>query len=122
MKILICDDEYATRLIIKAYLDMHSIETLEASNGEEALALIEEEEPDVLILDYTMPGMTGLDVIKKLIERPEPVIVVATSEGFTETTEKELKKYASEYIVKPITEEKLIEAIERATGVNIKKV
>lgn len=122
MKILICDDEYATRLIIKAYLDMHSIETLEASNGEEALALIEEEEPDVLIVDYTMPGMTGLDVIKKLIERPEPVIVVATSEGFTETTEKELKKYASEYIVKPITEEKLIEAIERATGVNIKKV
>lgn len=120
MKILICDDEYATRLITKAYLEMHPVETIEASNGEEALALIEREEPDVMIIDYTMPGITGLDVIKKLSGRAVPVIVVATAEGFTEATEKELRKYAAEYLVKPVTEKKLIETIEKATGVNIK--
>lgn len=115
MKVLICDDEYATRLIMKAYLEIYSIEILEASNGEEALSIIDKENPDVLIIDYTMPEMTGLDVVKKLNRTP-PVIVVVTSEGFMDETEQELRAHSSGYLVKPVTEEKLIEAIEKATG------
>ncbi len=117
MKILICDDEYTTRLITRAYLDNYQVEIIEASSGEEAIKVIKEEKPDVLIVDYNMPGMTGLDVIKNL--NGSLPVIVATSEGFTETTEKELKKYASQYLVKPITEDHLIRMIEKTTGKKI---
>ncbi len=118
MKILICDDEYATRLITKSYLEMYSIDTLEASNGSDAIAIIKEENPDLLIIDYSMPDITGLEVIKK-IEGQIPSIVV-TSEGFTENTEKEIKELAASYMVKPVTEETLIGTIEKVTGKKLK--
>lgn len=121
MKILICDDEYASRLILKSYLDLYNIEVFEASSGEEALRIIEKNNPDLLIIDYHMSGMTGLDVIKKLTQQM-PVKVVMTSEGFTKDIERELKIHASGYIVKPVTEEQLIKTIKDVTGVDIKDV
>lgn len=117
MKILICDDEYATRVITKSYLNMYSLETVEAANGKEALSVIEEEKPDLLIIDYSMPDMTGLEVIKEL-DGMIPVIVV-TSEGFTLEIEKELKRYSAGYLTKPITETELIGLIQEITGENI---
>jgi CheY-like chemotaxis protein len=117
MKVLICDDEFATRLITKSYLDMHDVETLEAPNGEIALEIIDEESPDLLIIDYSMPGMTGLEVLKE-INKSLPSIIL-TSEGFTMGEEKEIREFASEYLAKPITEETLVETIEKITGITI---
>ncbi|MFH1416629.1 MAG: response regulator [Elusimicrobiota bacterium] len=114
MKILICDDEYATRLITKSFLDMHSYDTVEAANGFEAFEVIKREAPDLLIIDYSMPGKTGLEVIRELDGRLPSIVL--TSEGFTELTEKELKEQASAYIIKPVTEEKLIETVKRVMG------
>ncbi|MFC2048903.1 response regulator [Elusimicrobiota bacterium] len=117
MKIIICDDEYATRLLTKAYLDMYQLDIIEAINGKEALQLIESERPDLLIIDYSMPEMTGLEVIKA-INKSIPSIIM-TSEGFTEETEKELKDYVAGYLVKPVMPNTLAEAIEAATGEKI---
>ncbi|MFC2061111.1 response regulator [Elusimicrobiota bacterium] len=117
MKILVCDDEYATRLVLKAYLKTYPVLAIEASGGEEAIKKVAEENPDVLIIDYSMPGMTGLDVVRELDGRV-PVIVI-TSEGFMEQTEEELKKYAAVYLVKPVTEAIIVAAVEKATGQKI---
>ena len=117
MKVLICDDEYATRFLTKSYLDMYSVESIEAFGGKEAISLVEEEKPDVLIIDYSMPDMTGLEVLKEL-KGCVPAIVL-TSEGFTGETEKELKEFAGEYLIKPITPEILRAAIEKVTGKKI---
>lgn len=119
MKVLICDDEYATRFLTKSYLDMYSLESIEASGGREAISLVEQEKPDVLIIDYSMPDMTGLEVLKELKGRVPAIIL--TSEGFTEETEKELKNFASEYLIKPISAEILSAALEKATGKKITK-
>ncbi|MFW6134060.1 MAG: response regulator [Elusimicrobiota bacterium] len=114
MKVLICDDEYSSRFVTKSCLDMSGYETIEASSGEEALELVDKKKPDVIIVDYSLPRMSGLDVIKKL-KRKIPVIVL-TSEGFIEETEKELRKYASEYLTKPVLKEQIEKAIKKITG------
>lgn len=116
MKILICDDEYAARLITRSYLASYGLDAEEASSGEEALAIIKEKSPDLLIIDYSMPGMTGLDVLK---ETAGISAIILTSEGFNEKTENELKNYAACYLVKPVSEEQLIEAVEKVTGKDI---
>ncbi|MFH1416630.1 MAG: response regulator [Elusimicrobiota bacterium] len=115
IKILICDDEYATRLVTKAYLEEFNIEVLEAASGEEAESIIEREMPDLLIIDYSMPDKTGLEVIREL-ETVPPVIVVLTAEGFSSDIEAELKKNAAGYLVKPLTQEVLIKTVEKALG------
>jgi len=118
MKVLICDDEYATRFMTKSYLDMLGLETVEASNGKEALEIMQKEDIDLIIIDYSMPGMTGLEVLKEINGKIPSISL--TSEGFTAETEEELKKYASDYLVKPVNQSVLVETIEKVTGKKIK--
>ena len=105
------------RLLLKTFLEFYPVNVEEASNGMEALAKIEELEPDLLIIDYSMPHMTGLQVVQELDGRIPSIII--TSEGFTEETEKKLRESASLYLVKPVTEEVLVNAVESVTGKKI---
>jgi YesN/AraC family two-component response regulator len=70
MKIVIADDSSLMRDRIKSLLDSFKniTEVYEAENGVEALQLIMEKEPDLAILDIRMPGMNGIDVLKKIRE------------------------------------------------------
>ncbi|MBN2407040.1 MAG: response regulator [Elusimicrobia bacterium] len=114
MKILICDDEYAARLVIKSCLAALPAKIFEASGGEEALEIVEKEHPDIMIIDYSMAGMTGLDIVRK-VQGKLPVIVL-TSEGFPEKTERELRKLSSGYMLKPVREDELIKMIQKISG------
>ncbi|MDA3793375.1 MAG: response regulator [Elusimicrobia bacterium] len=105
MKILVCDDEYATRLLTKAHLKMLGIEVDEASGGLEALKFLKEDSYDAVIVDYSMPAMDGMELIEKIGGKIPTLIL--TSEGFTNETERQLKNMSVGYMVKPVTEEKL---------------
>ena len=69
--ILVVDDESAIRLLCRVNLDSAGFETIEAGDGETALALARSERPDLILLDVMLPGLDGWGVAQKLAEMPE---------------------------------------------------
>lgn len=64
--LLIVDDEPHVRKLLKILLENQGYQTLAASSGEEALVMVEEQPPDLILLDIMMPGMDGFDVARQL--------------------------------------------------------
>lgn len=84
VRILVCDNEQALRALVRASLELENgrYEIIEASDGDEALALTRRLRPDLILLDMMMPGRTGLDVLEELRtdgELAETPVVVLTA-------------------------------------------
>lgn len=102
-KILVVEDDKFLRELILRKLKEENYETAFAVDGEEGLAKIQEERPDLILLDLILPGMNGFDVLKKKQEIPEiaqiPVVVLSNL-GQKEDVERALKFGAKDYLVK----------------------
>lgn len=111
MKALIIDDERLARKEILRLLENHpDVEIVgEAANSEEALLLIDEKEPELLFLDIQMPGKSGLDLLSDLDHAPEVIFVTA----YDEYAIKAFDVNALDYLLKPVEEERLAEAIQK---------
>jgi len=83
-----------------------------AGNGPEALRLIEEHDPDILFLDIRMPGLSGLEVARRVANDAHVVFVTAYDKYAVEAFERE----AADYILKPVTDERLQETVRRLTA------
>jgi CheY-like chemotaxis protein len=83
-KILVVDDSRLVIDIVKMRLEMHGYDVRLAASGEEALAAIEQDVPDLMVLDVQMPGMDGYEVCRRLRERPDlddlRIIMLTSSE------------------------------------------
>jgi DNA-binding response OmpR family regulator len=116
-KILTVDDSKTIRMIVKKAFSQYNCDLYEAENGVEGLALANKEIPDLIILDITMPVMTGIEMLEKLKSEKElkeiPVIML-TAESGKENVMKIVKMGVKDYIVKPFKGEQLV---ERAKGV-----
>jgi len=106
----LASDELAYQL--KQFPDVEIVAT--ASNGIEALKLIEDLEPDLVFLDVQMPGLDGLGVIRKLREKniPLPYFVMATA--YDQYALEAFRWEALDYLLKPVEQERLAMAVERA--------
>jgi two-component system LytT family response regulator/two-component system response regulator LytT len=106
----LASDELAYQL--KAFPDVEILAT--ASNGLEALKLIEDLEPDLVFLDVQMPGLDGMGVIRKLKEKniPLPYFVLATA--YDQYAVEAFRWEALDYLLKPVDSERLSLAVERA--------
>lgn len=112
MRVLIVDDETAARHRLSVMLSELDVEVVgEAKNGLEALKLVRERQPDVLLLDIMMPEVDGFDVAQHLPD-PKPLIVFQTA--FDEYALQAFDHQAIDYLVKPVTLPKLQRSIERA--------
>jgi DNA-binding LytR/AlgR family response regulator len=112
MRVLIVDDESAARRRLSIMLSELDVELVgEAANGLEALKLVRERKPDLLLLDITMPEIDGFDVAQHL-DDPKPLIVFQTA--FDEYALEAFEHEAIDYLVKPVTLPKLQRAIQRA--------
>ncbi len=112
MRVLVVDDEGAARRRLSLMLAELDVELVgEAANGLDALKLVRERKPDLLLLDITMPEVDGFDVAQHLPE-PKPLIVFQTA--FDEYALEAFDHEAIDYLVKPVTLPKLQRAIERA--------
>jgi two-component system, LytTR family, response regulator LytT len=113
---LIVDDEQLAReelaFLLKDFPEVELLET--ASNGFEALKMIEDLEPDLVFLDVQMPGLDGLGVIRKLQEKkiPLPHFVMATA--FDQYAVEAFRLEAIDYLLKPVEKDRLALTIERA--------
>ncbi len=110
---LIVDDEALARRGLKHRLQpVRDINVIgEARNGREAVAMVREHQPDLVFLDIQMPGMNGFDVIRELGNDHLPAIVFVTA--FDEFAIKAFEANAVDYILKPIENERLIDALNR---------
>lgn len=113
--ILIVDDEPLQRDILKTILDEEGYETYSASSGEEALSLIKEIHPDVILTDLKMEGIDGIEFIESLPEKPfKPPTIVMTAYGTISSAVNAIKKGAFDYLTKPLDKDLLLITIKRA--------
>ena len=113
--ILVDDEQLASEelaYLLREFPDVEIVAT--ASNGLEAVQLIEDLEPDLVFLDVQMPGLDGMGVIRKLRERevPLPHFVMATA--FDQYAVEAFRLEALDYVLKPIEKDRLTIAVERA--------
>ena len=107
-RILIAEDEAALRDFVCRNLRARGFEVLEASNGLEALALWEHEDPHLLILDIMMPRMDGLEVTRRVRERSAVPIVVLTALDAQSDKVAAFDLGADDYLTKPFGVEELL--------------
>jgi DNA-binding LytR/AlgR family response regulator len=111
-KAIIADDEKELRTYLKSLLSETWPELVicgDAKNGKEALALIETERPQIAFLDIKMPGLTGMDVAKRIAGICRIVFVTAFDQYAVEAFERE----AVDYLLKPVSKERLGQTIGR---------
>ena len=114
-KILIVDDEKAMRLTLKECIDEAGLIPIVASDGEEALRMVAEHKPSLILLDVMMPGMSGIEVCRKLRDNPKTSrikIIMVSARGQEKEKEEGMQAGADRYITKPFNYMELIEAIE----------
>ena len=111
-RVLIVDDDPIIRKFVRANLEARDYETLMATDGAEALKVIERELPDLVILDIMMPNMDGFEVCRRLREWSQIPIIILTARG--EITDKVtcLENGADDYITKPFGVGELIARIK----------
>ena len=119
MNILVVDDEELARQRIHSLLDDHSEYTIcaEAENGAEALMMVERHQPDLILLDISMPVMDGLEVAKHLSGMPNPPAVIFTT-AYGEYALEAFSTKATGYLMKPIRKEQLFKSLEQARSLN----
>jgi len=119
MNILVVDDEELARARIKSLLDDHIDYTIcaEAENGAEALMMVERHQPDLILLDISMPVMDGLEVAKHLSGMPNPPAVIFTT-AYGEYALEAFSTKATGYLMKPIRKEQLFKSLEQARSLN----
>ncbi len=114
-QILIIDDEESIRMSLQGILEDEGHTTLGAENGEQGLAALESDRPDMIFLDIWMPGMDGLEVLERIKTLNEGVpVIMISGHGTIETAVKALKKGAFDFIEKPLSLEKVVVSTRNA--------
>ena len=120
-KVLLVDDEKDFVSTLAERLRLRGIQADETDSGEEALRLIADAAPQVVVLDLMMPGMGGLEVLRRVKSRyPEIEVILLTGIGSTKEGVEGMNLGAFDFLMKPLQIEELIEkiraAIEKAGG------
>jgi two-component system response regulator AlgR len=123
MRVLIVDDEAPARERLKRLLaEIDDCELSgEASNGQDALTLCQQQQPDVLLLDVRMPGISGIDVAQHLNALEDPPAVIFTT-AYDEYALDAFEAEAIGYLLKPVRKEKLARALRHAGRVSSSRI
>lgn len=111
--VLIVDDAAFMRMTIRAMLEKNGFEIAgEAANGLEAIEKYNELKPDLVTMDITMPGITGLDALKAIVKLdPNARVVMFSAMGQEVMVREAIMNGAKSFIVKPFTESHVIKAL-----------
>jgi two-component system response regulator AtoC len=117
-RVLIADDEKNMRWVLGQSLSSEGYEVAEAADGKEALSSVEEQAPDVMVLDHKMPAPDGMEVLRRIRGKGLTFpIIMLTAHGNVETAVEAMKAGASEYLTKPFDLEELKLRIDHAIQV-----
>lgn len=113
--ILVVDDERSVRESIKLILEYEKYTVHFAENGDRAIASIEEESPETILLDIKMPGKDGLEVLRDIrVLRPEIPVIMISGHGTIDTAVEATKLGAFDFLPKPLDREKLLITVRNA--------
>ena len=114
--VVVADDDTITRSIINLKLKSRGYNVITASDGTEALRVIEAESPDLVVLDAMMPGINGFELLRQIKATPKTsstLVVMLTSRKLEQDIVGALNAGASDYLVKPFIPEELAVRIAR---------
>ena len=115
VKVLYVDDEEDFVRTLAERMDMRDLGGDVALSGQEALAMLEEERPDVMVLDLRMPGIDGLEVLRRVKKAyPEIEVIILTGHGSEQDEEEARRLGAFDYLRKPVELETLMDVVRRA--------
>jgi two-component system, chemotaxis family, chemotaxis protein CheY len=116
-RILVVDDAAFMRMRCTKLLKDNGYETVEAGNGIEAVKQYQDQRPDGVLMDITMPDMDGIETLKKLIEIDSSAkIAMVTAMGQQSLVIEALKSGARDFVVKPFNAERVLAAVKKITG------
>ncbi|NRB72128.1 MAG: response regulator [Xanthomonadales bacterium] len=114
-KVLIVDDSQLYRFKLRKLVEAKGHEALTANNGQEALAVARQEQPDIILMDIVMPGMSGYEAKRSLARDPAtnhiPVIFVSSRSAESDKVWG-MRLGAAGYVTKPVNSEQLDSAID----------
>ena len=114
-RLLLIDDEPAIRRVMSLDLSSDGYEVICAEDGEHGMDLFESQQPDLVVTDLKMPGIDGIEVLRRIKQKsPETEVIVITGHGDLELAIEALKLQASDFITKPINGAALEVALDRA--------
>ena len=115
LRVLLVDDEEDFVSTLAERLQLRNITTLVATDGEEALHIVDTDQPPVVVLDVLMPGMGGLEVLRQIkMSYPHIQVIILTGRGSTKEGIKGMRLGAFDYLMKPVKIEMLIQKINEA--------
>src|SRR6187402_87543 len=113
-KILIVDDDNVTLSILKQVLYKANHEVTTAIDGEEAIQYVKTTVYDIIVTDFNMPGMNGIELTKEILKiNPQAVIILITAYISVKAALESIKLGAFDYLTKPVDKEELLMSIER---------
>jgi two-component system phosphate regulon response regulator PhoB len=113
--ILIADDEESLRTLIETTLEAPGLRILQAADGNQAVELALREHPDLILLDWKMPGKTGIEVAEVLRSQPataDIAILMLTAMGHEQDRQRGLALGIRAYLVKPFSPLQLLECVQ----------
>ncbi len=114
-RILVVDDEHLIRWSLEQSLKKQGYDVITAASGEDAIRLVQEDAPELMLLDIQLPGMDGLQVLEKAKEiDSEILIIMVTALGVLETAVKAMRLGAYDYINKPFNLDELSIVVKKA--------
>ncbi len=115
-KVLVIDDEPSALKLFSMFLKAYGYKSFEAASGEEGLDIFKAENPEIIFTDIKMPGIDGLEVLKRIkAMAPRTEVVVITGHGDMDLAIRALNSDATDFINKPIKREELEKALIRAS-------
>ena len=114
-KILVVDDEHLIRWSLEQNLKKQGYDVVTAGNGEDALRIAREEQPDLVLLDIQLPGISGIEVLEKLKELDEEILVImVTAHGGLDIAVNAMRLGAYDYVSKPFNLDELSIIIKKS--------
>lgn len=115
LKVLLVDDEEEFVKALAERLEMRDLRSDTVYDGEEALSFVEDQEPDVMVLDLKMPGIDGMEVLRRVKKAyPKIEVIILTGHG-TEKHEEEARRLgAFDYLEKPVNLDVLVKKMKQA--------
>ena len=116
--ILICDDAAFMRMMIKDILTKNGYNVVgEAENGAKAVEKYQELKPDLVLMDITMPEMDGIQALKAIkAADPSATVIMCSAMGQQAMVIESIQSGAKDFIVKPIQQDRVLEAVRKVVG------
>lgn len=115
-KILIVEDEDIARLTLAEILRLEGYEIMSVGSGEAAVEALRCERFDVMVLDLKMAGMSGMDVLRTVVDKklPDLSVIILTAYGTIDSAIQAIHYRVHDYLLKPVSPEQVLESIEKA--------